>query len=583
MALLQTSLIWIVYAIVIVVLAMTASIFINIYQTPRDRSSVVNLTCIVAITSLLATLLLLPVDVALVSSTTSSTLGQRKSWATPEQVNKITSLLTVIYYILYSVDASLCFIVIPFVYFWYEEYDEVAAEAGEQSAGKRLWTAFKYTISFIAILAVVIIVGLLVPIANAKDSKNPEYLRKLLAENRGERALAFAFGLLITIGLVLYVVYTSSGLALLPIRMIGACLPASDETRKATTAAQLDFNRERQGQLEGRCRGNPVLLSSKDRRELDALVRDERTLIRRQRIADEARGEGRSLLIQVWLTITRFLQPFKLLGGIVLAIIALMIWLSMLLTAIDKAKNSVCKHHCGYILSRISVFNPVNWAFVQSAKVFPVDYAIFILLVLLLFCSSVIGISTIGIRFLWIQIFRIRKGHTSPQALLSTTGILILIILALEYSVPMLVAPQYATFGPQTFCDRLPSSLGNLPNCSNSRHLVKPCSEETDNVAAKRVCTPTIASTFLNRVTINFPFFGTVFFWSQFIFLAIFLLVFIPSVVRPPRFDERLFDQDAEEAEEESLLSNTGIHVDATWHGIIDRAGGQSSIRGTRE
>ena len=132
MALLQTSLIWIVYAVVVVILLAVASVFIYVYQTPRDRSPSVTLTCIISITSLLATVLLLPVDVALVSSTTSSKLGQRKDWATQDVVDRITYSLTIIYYLLYSLDALLCLLVIPFTYFWYEEYDEVATETGSK-------------------------------------------------------------------------------------------------------------------------------------------------------------------------------------------------------------------------------------------------------------------------------------------------------------------------------------------------------------------------------------------------------------------------------------------------------------------
>ncbi|GFN20234.1 hypothetical protein AtubIFM55763_010772 [Aspergillus tubingensis] len=568
MALLQTSLIWAVYAIVVAVLVMVASVFIYTYQTPRDRSSVVTFTCIVAITSLLATVLLLPVDVALISSTTSSKLGQRKPWATQDEVDKIVSLLTAVYYLLYSLDAFLCLLAIPFVYFWYEEYDEVAVESGEQSAAKRLWTAFKYTISFIAIVVVLFIVGFLVPVSNIKDSNVSDYLRKLLAENRGERVITFTLGLLITLGLFLYVLYTSTGLAVLPMRMIRAAPSVSDMTWKASTGAQLESNRERQRQLEGRCRGDPGLLSSKERRELDTLVRDERTLIRRQRLAEEADGEGRGRFMRAWLKVTAFFRPLKLLGGIAILLVALMIWISMLLTAIDKAKNSMCKQRCGYILSRIGVFNPLNWVFVQSAKVFPIDYAVFTVVVLLLFGSSVVGISTIGIRFLWIRIFRIRMGHTSPQALLLTTAMLILTILALDYSIPMLVAPQYATFGPQTFCDRPP---GQQSDCLTNKRLIKPCSELTDNTAAKQVCTPSVTSMFLNRVTISYPFFGTVFFWSQFIFLVVYLLVLVTSFIRHPKLDERLLDQEAEEAEEERLLTSSGRDVSDTYHSVGGR------------
>lgn len=332
--------------------------------------------------------------------------------------------------------------------------------------------------------------------------------------------MTFALGLLMTLGLFLYVLYSSTGLALLPISLIKTAPSISSPTLRASTAQQLEANRERQRQLEGRCAGNPEHLSSKDRRELDALSREERTLIRRQRLAEESQGEGRGFLMRLWYKVGAVLRPFKLLGGVLLLLVALVVWVSMLLTAIDKAKNSICKHRCGYILGHVNVFNPVNWVLVQSAKVFPVDYAIFTMLVLVLFCSSVVGIAAVGIRFLWIRIFQIRKGHTSPQALLLATAMLMLIILALNYSVSMVVAPQYATFGPQTFCDRTPRTPLEHSDCSGSKGLIKPCSELSKNPAARQVCTPSVVSTFLNRVTLNFPFFGIVFFWAQFFFLG---------------------------------------------------------------
>jgi LMBR1 domain-containing protein 1 len=384
------------------------------------------------------------------------------------------------------------------------------------------------------------------------------------------------------------------GLALLPISLIKTAPSISSATLQASTTQQLDTNQERQRQLEGRCAGDPGLLSSKDRRELDTLVREERTLIRRQRLAEESQGGG-SWLMRAWYKIGAVFRPFKLLGGILLLFIAFLTWVSMLLTAIDKAMNSICKHRCGYILAHINIFNPVNWVLVKSAKFFPIDYAIFTALVLLFFCSSVVGIAVIGIRFLWIRIFQIRNGHTSPQALLLATAMLMLIILALNYSISMVVAPQYATFGPQTFCDRAPGTFIGKPDCSNSKELIKPCSELAKNPAAQQVCTPSVVSTFLNRVTLNYPFFGVVFFWAQFIFLGmskscciptkitcshlsntntigLYLIVFVTSLFRSPQLDEAQLDEDAEEAEEEGLLANTGRRFNASWQDIIGRA-----------
>ena len=186
MALVQSALIWVVYAVVVALLVAIASIFIYLYQAPRERSISVTIVCIFTLTSLLATVLLLPVDVALVSSTTSSRTGQRKEWATQDRVDNILLTLKIVYYTLYSLDALLCLVVVPFTYFWYEEYNEVATEEGSQTFGSRFWGAFKYTIAFIALVVIIFLVGFFVPAAKDRKGAHYEYdfFKDLLTENR---------------------------------------------------------------------------------------------------------------------------------------------------------------------------------------------------------------------------------------------------------------------------------------------------------------------------------------------------------------------------------------------------------------
>ena len=173
MALIQSTLIWVVYAVVLVLVVAIASIFVYLYQTPKERSPTVTIVSIFTLTALLATVLLLPVDVALVSSTTSSRHGIRKDWATQNRVDSIKLTLRIVYYTLFSLDALLCLVVVPFTYFWHEEYDEVASEEGQQTIGSRFWGAFKYTIAFIALVVIIFLVGFFVPIA--KDRKGGHY------------------------------------------------------------------------------------------------------------------------------------------------------------------------------------------------------------------------------------------------------------------------------------------------------------------------------------------------------------------------------------------------------------------------
>lgn len=581
----QITLIWVVYAIAVLLLLSIASLFVYLYQTHRDRSAYVTTVCIFTLTCLLATVLLLPVDVALVSSTTRSSTGTRKEWATQDQVDKITYTLRVVYYLLYSLDALLCLLVIPFTYFWYEEFDEVAYEEGSQTFGTRFWAALRYTFVFIFLCVALFLVGFFVPAARNQEGAHYDldFFKRLLSENAGEKALTFALGLLITIGIIIYCFYTAAGLALLPLTLIKSAPPISAPALTESTASELESNLERQRQLEGRAQGNPNGLSSKDQRELDALVREERTLRRRQRLAAEASGEGQNFFYKVWLKLEAVFRPIKLIFGLLFVVIVLIVFVSMLITGIDKASNSICKAHCGYLLGHINIFQPVNYILVQSSKVFPIDYVIFLLLVLLFFSASVLGIATIGIRLLWITIFRIRKAHTSPQALLIATIMLTLITLAINYSIAMMVAPQYATFGPQTFCDHPPKHPGEQPDCSMHQNHIIPCSETSSSPQAKNVCTPSVASTFLNRVTINFPFFGVVDFWAQFVFLGVFLIAFILLLFRTPRLSEADEDEDLIEEEEEGLLASTGRRFGATWQDITGRVGksnnGQSGSR----
>lgn len=186
MALIQIALIWVVYAVVIVLLAAVASIFVYLYQAPRERSVAVTIVSIFTLTALLATVLLLPVDIALVSSTTSSRHGTRKEGVTQQDVDNILKTLKIVYYSLYSLDALLCLVVVPFTYFWYEEYDEVATEEGNQSFGQRFWGGFKYTIAFIFFVIIIFLVGFFVPVA--KDRRGGhydlDYFKNLLTENR---------------------------------------------------------------------------------------------------------------------------------------------------------------------------------------------------------------------------------------------------------------------------------------------------------------------------------------------------------------------------------------------------------------
>ncbi|CAG8727216.1 26347_t:CDS:2, partial [Racocetra persica] len=152
------------------------------------------------------------------------------------------------------------------------------------------------------------------------------------------------------------------------------------------------------------------------------------------------------------------------------------------------------------------------------------------------------GVVFIGIRFLWITLYRIRKSATPPQGLLFGSLLLMLSLLALNYTITMVVAPQYAQFGSQKYCNYV---VNGVRNCTDFPNLIIPY-----------ICTPTAISTFIQRITVNTPFFGVVFYYSQWAFLTILALGFVYSTIRPQSYIT-LDDYDEESEESERLLNSS--------------------------
>lgn len=100
-----------------------------------------------------------------------------------------------------------------------------------------------------------------------------------------------------------------------------------------------------------------------------------------------------------------------------------------------------------------------------------------VLLILYFFISTVYGVISIGIRFFWVHLYRFRKSSTPPQGkhltilkfvtiiiisdhflligLLFGAILFMLSLLALNYTLTMVVVPQYAQFGSQKYVSLL--------------------------------------------------------------------------------------------------------------------------------
>ncbi|CAG8797509.1 17865_t:CDS:10 [Gigaspora margarita] len=428
---------WIVYLIIIGVLFVFSFLFTKYYQDYRDSERLATAVTICSLTLCLGAIALFPVDIYLVSSTVNLNTGLKHDWA-KDQIQNILFEINSVYYgrinelvreVMYGLIAIFSTFVIPFAYFYYEEYEE--GETNQQ----RIIGALKYTGFFVAFLLVCFIFGI---ILHPKEKKLPidldlEFFKKLLSES----------SVLMIIGMVVFVVYTAPGLSLLPIRMIKG-INQSDPS-DADLDNYLRLNREKQRVIKAKYEDPDNQMTRKDAQLLENLLTEEKILMRRLRVY-EANKTG------IFNKILVIFRPFEFLGGIMFLLLTIIIFLSMFLTCIDKVKNAICGSNCGYIIKHPDIFNPLNFIFVEASH-----------------CN-----------------------HT----------------------------------------------VDNVTDCSDYPSLIIPS-----------------ISTFIHRITINTPFFGVVFYYSQWAFLIILALGFVYSTIRPHSYIS-LDDYDEEE-ESERLLNSS--------------------------
>ncbi|KAG0282364.1 hypothetical protein BGZ96_000554 [Linnemannia gamsii] len=303
-----------------------------------------------------------------------------------------------------------CFFWIPLAYFYFEEL----ADEG-QTTFQRLWASFKYTFFFILIAAILLLTGLLMKPNKSKheDDKgegsafSPEldWLEQLLGKIGGMEPLAFVAGVLALAGMAVLVFYTAPGLTLLPFHLLAGAksLPAGVEELEA----QLDFNRARQSTILNRYPMTAGGAGAAQRQISD----------RNRHLLSELAQE--QLLLENRLSV-------------------------------GQLGSDLCGAPCGFIFGR-DLPNPLNMVLVRLSPYFPADYAVIVMIILYMFWATTKGIISLGIRFLWVHLYKFRRGATQPQGLLAATMLWMLSLAAMSYTLTMAVAPEYSMFGSQKY------------------------------------------------------------------------------------------------------------------------------------
>ncbi|KAG0325351.1 hypothetical protein BG004_003244, partial [Podila humilis] len=383
-------------------------------------------------------------------------------------------------------------------------------------------------------------------------------------------ALAFVAGVLALTGMGVLIFYTAPGLSLLPLHLLGGV--KSIPAKVSETHAELAANRERQNAILNRYPpGGHRQMSDRDREALSELSREELLLENRSRMVQSVR-DG-------WQNRCRFvIRPFQILFGLAGTSLTTLLIASIVVTTLDNLKDEVCGAPCGYILIHPKLPNPLNMLFLKLSPFFPVDYILMVMIILYMFWATTKGIISIGIRFLWVNLYKFRQAATPPQGLLAATMLLMLSLAGLGYSLTMSVAPDYSMFGSQKYCNHTTPVVGR--DCGDYPTLIIPCHVG----APAELCTPTVTSGFILKIILGTPALGIAFYYTQWLFVLVFFFGLLFNLIRGCRvgFGVDPIDESAEDDDDIetrgllNALSADGGRRRANRRGLLIPGGGAS-------
>ena len=86
------------------------------------------------------------------------------------------------------------------------------------------------------------------------------------------------------------------------------------------------------------------------------------------------------------------------------------------MVSVDKAMHSLGPMS-GYALPNATIPNTFAIILVYAQELFPLGYILYSWIFVFLVMSSISGLKNLGIRFLWLTVYKIRPHSTKPQAL----------------------------------------------------------------------------------------------------------------------------------------------------------------------
>lgn len=190
--------------------------------------------------------------------------------------------------------------------------------------------------------------------------------------------MRFVLAVLLLIGSVFKILYTTYGLSALPFYLIKGTLSLEEESAQLTSSIAVVRERQRQIQLKNQP-GEP--LSQDDQKEIKRLKNEERILNQQHihlefSINEYELGSALNQVQSIWIrmikcltgAITNFIififRPFRVAFGVVGLAISVYLFTSLSIVTADRLVNSQCSYSCGFLLTKPQFLNISDMVFV---------------------------------------------------------------------------------------------------------------------------------------------------------------------------------------------------------------------------
>ncbi|KAL4493981.1 hypothetical protein ABPG72_021998 [Tetrahymena utriculariae] len=498
---------WILFGFLMAVLYLFARMIYKYYIDPSEQYFVTKYSVIICLVLSMICLLIIPIDILV-------TQNNEKTFSTLE-INVNQTFMKELELKIYGVLILCSFILLPFSYFYCEQkqkdFDEDVS-MDTTSTSSKFFKALQNTTFFILVVSVLLLLGLVIKekdrSVQSEGVDEVDWVKELFdVEHLGESAISFCIALFISFGSILWVIYGSYGLIMLPLYLIKGTKSLSQE--KDEVFSDLDQVKQQQKSIQGKYAKSHGKISNHDKKNLANLRKRERILqFKTSRISELEENTNDNLQ-----TLFKILAPFRILLGISSLIISFMLYYSLFLSTYDRIQGSSCGLRCGYITERKQTFNPLDQILVYLSSYYPLDYFCFFIIAGYMYIALLYGIIKLGFNYLWLKNYEIRRSTSQPQALIIFAFFVSICIMVMTSQI-MYLSPQYTTFGAQRTVKGDQCTLSSVSS------------------SIKYICSMSNISTFYNKMSLSFPLFAMVFFFSNVAFLFLKSIFFVYGIFK---------------------------------------------------